>query len=262
MHNLYNFQAFVVGAQDKTWERRLSSVFRADGIRRIPLTASSWGQKGSPSISGLGRTRCLQWKRLSVNSCSAAPIGLVPLCACAVSFSLRDHRQMNPCAARSFLGGEVAHSRYPGGAKCASVHSWRRCMLVLQRIMDKCLPPLLCWLASGSGSFDAAGNLMVTAEHVQAQLAGLRLFSVWCAGLVIAQCFHFRWPVGWSSSTFRFGALSAAPCHLLGRGQLMATVTQSALPSQCTVLVPLPLLLLPSHVQPFTRRCFGGGFDV
>ena len=105
------FKLFVVGAQDKTWECRLSSVFRADGIRRIPLTASSWGQKGSPSISGLGRTRCLQWKRLPVNSCSAAPIGLVPLCACAVSFSLQDHHQMNPCAARSFLGGEVAHSR-------------------------------------------------------------------------------------------------------------------------------------------------------
>ena len=93
-------------------------------------------------------------------------------------------------------------------------------------------------LASGSGSFDAAGNLMVTAEHAQAQFA---------------QCFHFRWPVGWSSSTFRFGALSAAPCHLLGRGQLIATVIQNALPSQCTVLVPLPRLLLPSHVQPFTQ---------
>ena len=64
-------------------------------------------------------------------------------------------------------------------------------------------------LASGSGSFDAAGSLMVTAEHVQAQVAGLRLFSFWCAGLLIAQCFPFRWPVGWSSSTFRFGALSA-----------------------------------------------------
>ena len=106
---------------------------------------------------------------------------------------------MNPCAARSFWGGEVAHSRYPDGAKCATVHRQSEALhagaAAHHGQMSAAIAALA--LASGSGSFDAAGNLMVTAEHVQAQLAGLRLFSVWCAGVLIARCFfRLRWPVG------------------------------------------------------------------